>query len=210
MKTLPVSLDGTTDLPPGKIANVVTYLEMFAAPPRRTEPERPDLRFRRVAEPEVGWYRATIRTVGEAWLWFSPLVMPAERLAAIIRDPRVEVHALERGRETVGIAELDRRVAGEVEISFFGLAASEIGTGAARWLMNRTIEAAFRGTARRVWLHTCTFDHPAAVPFYRRSGFVPYKIAIEVTDDPRLAGFLPERAAPHVPLIRPPARGGKA
>ncbi len=129
--------------------------------------------------------------------------MPEASLAALLRNPLLEVHALERDGQTVGIAELDRRIAGEVEVSFFGVAASEIGTGAARLLMNRALERAFRGETRRVWLHTCTFDHPAAVPFYLRAGFRPFKFAIEVTDDPRLAGRLPETAAPHVALIRP-------
>jgi hypothetical protein len=55
-----------------------------------------------------------------------------------------------------------------------------------------------------VWVHTCTFDHAAAVPFYVRSGFTPFKFAIEVTDDPRLTGHVPVTAGPHVALIRPP------
>ena len=203
METLEILLDGYTDLPPGKIANVVTYLELLAPPAPWPEPQRPDLAFRRVAKPDVGWYRATIRSIGEAWLWFSPLVMPEAKLAALLGNPLLEVHALERDGETVGIAELDRRVPGEVEISFFGVVADEIGTGAARLLMNRSLALAFRGGTRRVWLHTCSFDHPAAVPFYRRSGFVPFKFAIEVSDDPRLKGQLPEAAAPHVALIRP-------
>lgn len=202
MATLTISLDGYTDLPPGKIANVVTYLEMFAPPAPWPEPDRPDLSFRRVAAPSVAWYKATIRLIGEKWLWFSPLVMPEAKLAALLRNPLLEVHALDRSGETVGIAELDRRVAGEVELSFFGVEGSEIGTGAARFLMNRALEAAFRGGTRRVWVHTCTFDHPAAVPFYLRSGFKPFKFAIEVTDDPRLSGRLPETAAPQVALIR--------
>lgn len=202
MKTLEISLDGYTDLPAGKIANVVTYFEVFAPPPPRPEPERPDLAFRHIADPDTGWYRETIRTIGEAWLWFSPLVMPEAQLVALLANPRLEVYALDRGAETVGIAELDRRVEGEVEVSFFGVAPSEMGTGAARWLMNRTLKEAFRHGPRRVWLHTCSFDHPAAVPFYLRSGFAPYKFAIEVTDDPRLKGYLPETAAPHVALIK--------
>jgi GNAT superfamily N-acetyltransferase len=202
MKTIEVSLDGYTDLPPGKIANVVTYLEMFAPPPPQPEPERPDLTFRRVANPDVGWYRTTIRDIGEAWLWFSPLVMPDAKLKALLRNPLIEVYALERAGQTVGIAELDWRVEDEVEVSFFGVASPEIGTGAARWLMNRTLAAAFGDGPRRIWLHTCSFDHPAAVPFYLRSGFTPYKFAIEVSDDPRLLGYLPETAAPHVALIR--------
>jgi len=203
MQTMEILLDGYTDLPAGKIANVVTYLEMFGLPAPWAERQRPDLALRRVIEPDVGWYRATIRSIGEAWLWFSPLIMPEARLEALLRNPLLEVYALERGGETVGIAELDRRLAGAVEISFFGVVAAEIGTGAARILMNRTLSLAFQGGTRRVWLHTCSFDHPAAVPFYLRSGFVPYKFAIEVSDDPRLAGQLPETAAPHVALIRP-------
>jgi hypothetical protein len=61
-----------------------------------------------------------------------------------------------------------------------------------------------------VWLHTCTFDHPAAVPFYLKSGFKPFKFAIEVTDDPRLFGRLPETAAAHVALIHPERDRGRS
>jgi hypothetical protein len=53
----------------------------------------------------------------------------------------------------------------------------------------------------RFWLHTCTFDHPAAVGFYSRYGFKPYMRAIEVSADPRLTGLLPRSAAPQIPLI---------
>jgi GNAT superfamily N-acetyltransferase len=208
METLEISLDGYTDLPPGKIANVVTYLEMLAPRPHQHGPDRPDLVFRRVPDPAVGWYRATIRLIGEKWLWFSPLMMPDAKLAALLRDPLREVHTLERDGKTVGIAELDRGVENEAEISFFGVAASEIGTGAARTLMNRTLERAFHNGTRRVWLHTCTFDHPAAVPFYLKSGFKPFKFAIEVTDDPRLSGRMPETAGPHIALIRPEKDAG--
>ena len=210
MATLEISLDGYTDLPPGRIANIVTYLEMFAPPSPLSEPDRPDLVFRRVPDPDVGWYKATIRSIGEDWLWFSPLVMPEARLAALIKEPSREVHALEREGETVGIAELDRRVAGEVEISFFGVTGSEIGTGTGRILMNRALVEAFKGGTRRVWLHTCTFDHPAAVPFYLGAGFRPFKFAIEVTEDPRLAGRLPETAGRHIALIRPKRDGRRS
>jgi hypothetical protein len=35
-----------------------------------------------------------------------------------------------------------------------------------------------------------------------KCGFRPYKRAIEVADDPRLRGILPEDAAPQIPIIR--------
>jgi len=54
----------------------------------------------------------------------------------------------------------------------------------------------------RVWLHTCTLDGPAALSFYMKCGFRPYKRAIEVANDPRIRGMLSEDAAPQVPIIR--------
>jgi hypothetical protein len=37
--------------------------------------------------------------------------------------------------------------------------------------------------------------------FYRKVGFVPYKRAIEIEDDPRVTGEMPRSAAPHVPIV---------
>lgn len=203
MTTIPLSLDGTTDLPPGKIANVVTFLE-------RTEysqsPEAlpPGLSLVRVANPSASWYRTLYRRIGENWLWFSRAVMPEDELAAIISSPSTVVLALERAGDAIGLVELDTTVAGEAEIVTFGVVPEETGIGAAKFMMDGVLAHAFSAGIRRLWLHTCTFDHPAAVRFYVRQGFRAFKFAIEVSDDPRLTGFLPEDAAPHVPLIRAP------
>jgi GNAT superfamily N-acetyltransferase len=201
MKTIPLVLDGYTDLPPGKIASVVTYLEMTAPPAERRIP-RPDLVVRWVPDPELGWYRDLYRRIGEAWLWFSRALMPDEELRRRIAHPATEIRALEGNSGALGLAELSRHVPGEVEIAMFGVVPEATGTGAARFLMESVLEAAWTSGVRRIWLHTCTFDHPAALRFYRRRGFQPYKLAIEVSDDPRLKGHLPETAGPHVPLIR--------
>jgi hypothetical protein len=65
-------------------------------------------------------------------------------------------------------------------------------------LLNR----AWDGSVARVWLHTCTLDCSAALSFYMKCGFRPYKRAIEVANDPRIRGMLSEDAAPQVPIIR--------
>jgi ribosomal protein S18 acetylase RimI-like enzyme len=75
------------------------------------------------------------------------------------------------------------------------------GKGAGRALMSHGLTAAWRRKPERIWLHTCTADHPAALGFYQKFGFVPYKRAIEIADDPRLTGQLPRDCAPHVPII---------
>lgn len=200
--TFPVLLDGYTDLPPGKIANVVTFLERTDPPAAAPAPNRA-FAVRHVVKPTVPWFRALYRRIGERWLWFSAAVMPDERLAASITAPTVEILALSRDGEDIGMAEIDFSKAGEAEIVTFGVVSEAVGTGAARHLMDQALSHAFRPGVGRVWLHTCTFDHPAAIPFYRKAGFRAWKFAIEVSDDPRLTGALPRETAPHVPLIDP-------
>ena len=197
-----LNLNGYTDLPPGKIAAVVTYLEMRRRPalspvrkPENWSLQRIDQDHRR--------YRALFRTIGEPWLWFSRAVMPDDRLAAILDDPKVEAYALHDGTADVGLLELDFRSEREVELAFLGLVPGFIGQGAGRFLMNEAIARAFAQPIERFFVHTCTLDSPSALPFYMRSGFTPYRRALEVADDPRLLGFLPREAAPQIPVLEP-------
>jgi len=195
--------DGFYDVPPGKVAAVVTHLEMRERAPLRPVPDSQGVTLRRVATPGSDWYRSLFRRVGaEDWLWFSRLVMDEAALAAILRDPLVEVHALGSGGEDLGLLELDFRQEGECELAFFGLAAELIGGGVGRWLMNRAIALAWRPGITRFHVHTCTMDSPQALPFYIRSGFTPVRRQVEIADDPRLSGLLPESAAPQVPILR--------
>ena len=40
--------------------------------------------------------------------------------------------------------------------------------------MQWAVEQAWSYSPRRVWLHTCELDHPAAEPLYRKVGFQAY------------------------------------
>jgi GNAT superfamily N-acetyltransferase len=200
MSTFPVLLDGYTELPPGKIANVVTFLEMTEPPPviRR---DVPGVSVERVERPEPGWYRALYSRIGEQWLWFSRAVMSDTDLRRLLQAPATRVLTARKDGLDLGLAELDYGVPGEVEIAMFGVVPEAVGTGVAHALMGSVLTRLFGEGARRVWLHTCTFDHPHALGFYRRCGFRPYKFAIEVSDDPRNTGHLPASAAPQIPLL---------
>jgi GNAT superfamily N-acetyltransferase len=197
--TIPLDLDGYTDLPAGKIATVVTYLEMRTRPEPRPVPAGP-WTLAGIGD-DVVRYRALFRRVGAPWLWFGRLVIGDAALRAILADPAVEAVALRRDGEDSGLLELDFRQAGACELSYFGLVPEAVGHGAGRFLMARAIERAFARPIGRFWVHTCTLDHPGAVAFYVRSGFVPYKRAVEVADDPRLTGLVPRDAAPHIPIV---------
>ena len=96
---LSVSLRGVTDLPPGKIAEVVTYLEMLDAPTRR---EAPTGGFTLERFSDVTRYRALFRRVGKQWLWMSRLVVPEAALRTILDDPAVEASRSARAGRTSG------------------------------------------------------------------------------------------------------------
>jgi GNAT superfamily N-acetyltransferase len=139
--------------------------------------------------------------VGADWLWFSRLTLADGALAAILADGDVEIFALRRDGRNVGMLELDFRRPGTCELVFLGLTGDAVGTGIGRTLMNAAIGRAWARPITRFWVHTCTLDHPGALAFYRRSGFVPFAVHVEVAPDPRLDGTLPRACAPHVPRL---------
>lgn len=192
--------DGYSDIPAGKLAAVVTHLEMTARPTLRPDPAG-GWSVRHVEAPPLDWYRDLYRRVGEDWLWTSRMLLPDAALSGIIQSPRVEIHALSHEGRDEGLLEMDFREPGQCEIVSFGLTAKLVGSGAGRWLMNRAQEIAWAHPIARLWLHTCTLDHPAALAFYQRSGFRPFRRQVEVVADPRLDGTVPRDAAKHVPVI---------
>lgn len=200
--SLTVSLTGTTDLPPGKIAAVVTSLEMFAPPPERPDPPGTEgFSLDRIDGSDIDRYLDIYRLLGERWMWFSRLVKPRAELAAILSDPAVELYAARVEGRDVGLLELDFRETGEGELTFFGLDEPVVGKGAGRWLMNRALALAWAKPIKRFWVHTCTIDHPGAISFYQRSGFKVFKRGIEIDDDPRLKGQMRADSVPHHPVI---------
>jgi len=193
--------DEYTRLQRGHIAAVITHLEMHAPPRLQPEPAGTPYQLRPIPKPGLDWYRFLYRTVGENWLWFSRLTLDDEALAKLIHDPAIQVHALRYNGRDAGMLELDARRFPDVEISFLGVVQELIGRGAGRFLLNRALEIAWARSPRRMTVHTCTLDHPRALGFYLRSGFIPYARSVEVADDPRLHGLLPRSAAPQIPIM---------
>ena len=62
-----------------------------------------------------------------------------------------------------------------VEIVYFGLLPEFMGRRLGGHLLTEAVERAWRSGARRVWLHTCSFDHPVAIPNYLSRGFTIFK-----------------------------------
>ena len=193
--------DFIIDVPSGKVASIITYLEMRTPPAPSMMACDAAFHLRPVSHLEPEWYRKLFLAVGKDWLWDCRLRLSDQELTSLLDDPAIDLFALEHEAEDKGFLELDRGNFPEVHISFVGVVPNLLGKGAGRFLMAKALELAWAHHPDRVTLHTCTMDHPNALRLYINLGFVPYKRAIQIAADPRLEGILPPTAGPHIPAI---------
>ena len=139
--------------------------------------------------------------VGSGWLWRDRLPWDRARWLAYLERPEVETWVMYVRGSPAGYFELERQ--GEsAEVAYFGLLPAFIGLGLGGALLTAAIARAFDLGAARVWLHTCTLDHPAALPLYQKCGFAPTGQQSTRIPDPRKAGVLPPDAGPDKILSR--------
>lgn len=193
--------NGVYDLPPGKVAMIVTHLEMTTPAPLRDATLPDGVTFGQV-KPTLEWYRDIFTRVGGLeWLWSGRLRAADTDVQVILDDPNVVIFTLSRDGLDEALLELDFRTKDACELAYFGVTPALIGTGAGSFLMNAAIRHAWAAPIKRLHVHTCTIDSPQALGFYIRSGFTVCKQQVEIDDDPRILGILPQSAGPHVPLI---------
>ena len=77
--------------------------------------------------------------------------------------------------EPAGYFELREHDDRSVEIAYFGLLPAFLGRGWGKFLLTQATHAAWRLGPVRVWLHTSTLDHAAALPNYLKRGFRPIR-----------------------------------
>lgn len=122
-------------------------------------------------EPDL--YRELYDGVGNEYHWRDRRSWSEQQLRAHLAKPGIGIWVLWQGTLPRGFFELARHDDGSVEIAYFGLMPAGIGQGLGRALLTRAIEEAWslRPEPSRVWLHTCTLDHPAALANYLARGF---------------------------------------
>lgn len=154
---------------------ITTYLEMLNRPAQIANETKDFGLIMRASKPTVSFYRFLYNTVGENWTWIDRKKLNDQSLKAIIQDEKVEVHVLYIKGVPAGYVELDFRQMDEVEIAYFGLMSEFIGQGLGENLLQWAIHNAWDRNIKRLWVHTCSLDHPGALKLYQKCGFKIYK-----------------------------------
>ena len=146
----------------------------------------PGLLVQRVLQPTPDLYRFCYRTVGEAYHWRDRWDWSDAEITAHLAQPEISLYVADGDDGFAGWYEL-RQVPEDasVEIAYFGLAPDAIGRGVGKHLLSCAVRDAWALGAKRVWLHTCTLDHPHARPNYEKRGFTAYKSESYEVAEPR-------------------------
>jgi len=153
-----------------------TYLELTDRAQLAAAGEPPaEARIERVHDCPASFYRYLYTEVGREWHWVDRAAWDDATIRAHLAKPAIAVFVLLVRGAPAGWFELAAGVEGAVEIAYFGILPEFRRRGLGKHLLGAAVERAFVGGARRVWLHTCTLDDPAALPNYLARGFRPYK-----------------------------------
>ncbi len=134
-----------------------------------------DLDISHCADCSIELFRSLYADVGGEYRWVDRLIWTDEEVRAYLADPAVSIWLLTVRGALAGYFELRRDADAGVEIAYFGLLPGFTGRRLGAHLLTEAVERAWSMGARRVWLHTCTFDHPAALPNYIKRGFTVFK-----------------------------------
>lgn len=113
--------------------------------------------------------------VGRRYRWIDRLDWTDEQARQYLDDPAVSLWLLTVEGTPAGYFELRRDAEGGVEIAYFGLVHAYTGRGLGGYLLTVATREAWKMQPTRVWLHTSTLDHPAALPNYLSRGFTILK-----------------------------------
>jgi GNAT superfamily N-acetyltransferase len=152
------------------------YLEM--RDPRDLRPRRSprtDIAMVRVTPPSPQLNRFFYTAVGADWHWTSRLPWTYQQWLDYLDRPELETWMLTVQSVPAGYFELEAQPGADVEIAYFGLLPPYVGCGLGSHLLTAAIERGWAMGARRVWVHTCTLDHPQALANYQARGLALYK-----------------------------------
>ena len=151
------------------------YLEMTAPSelrPRRSEDPR--FTIREAVVPQWRVNRFLYALVGEQWDWVDKRGWSDQQWQDYVSSGSLRTFLAFLEGNIAGYYELSRDESGSVEIAYLGLAPQFIGRGLGAALLTDALEKAWTWDAQRVWVHTCTLDHPAAVRNYEGRGMRVY------------------------------------
>lgn len=112
--------------------------------------------------------------VGKLWKWTDRLDWSIAEWNKWVERNELKTWILHFKAAPAGYFELNIQN-DDVEIAYFGLLPKFIGKGLGGGFLSYAVEKAWEFKKKRIWVHTCNYDHPNALKNYKARGFEIYK-----------------------------------
>ena len=112
--------------------------------------------------------------VGMLWHWTNRISWNEKQWRDWAESEDVQTWMLLLKGTPAGYFELEAQDTA-VELAYFGLLPQFLEKGLGGGLLSAAVEKAWEMKTKRVWVHTCSLDHPHALKNYKARGFQIYR-----------------------------------
>ena len=152
----------------------IWYLEMHKRKELRSKALPPDTQLVKFGTPLPAMNRFFYLEVGKKWQWTTRKSWTEQVWRDWADRKEIQTWMLLYQGTPAGYFELNTQEK-DVELAYFGLLPSFLGKGLGGGLLSAAVDNAWGTEIRRVWVHTCSLDHPNALKNYQARGFEIYR-----------------------------------
>lgn len=114
--------------------------------------------------------------IGKTWAWNDKSSWSDAQWLEYVECENLRTFVAYYDGVPAGYFELNENDVREIEIAYFGLLSEYCGRGFGGVLLTEALIEAWSLGPSRVWVHTCTADHVAALPNYQSRGMKVYQV----------------------------------
>jgi len=127
-------------------------------------------------KPTVDFCKFFYKEVGRNFFWRDRLKWSDQDWLDYINSHLLKLYILKHNNKLAGYYELlYNPKTSSMEISYFGIFKEFYGKGIGGHLLTDAILTSFNQKINKVWVHTCTLDHPNALKNYLARGMKVFK-----------------------------------
>ena len=152
----------------------IWYLEMLKRDELRPKGFPPETQLVKLEIALSALNRFFYLEVGKMWEWTEHQLWTDEQWRDWAEAETLQTWMLLFKGTPAGYFELSTQDR-DVELAYFGLLPPFVGKGLGGGLLSAAIENAWGAEIKRVWVHTCSLDHPNALKNYQARGFQIYR-----------------------------------
>ncbi|MCD6204202.1 MAG: GNAT family N-acetyltransferase [Candidatus Marinimicrobia bacterium] len=125
----------------------------------------------RLTRPDYRINRSFYLKIGRDWDWIDRKFWTDKQWREYADRPELETWIVYYQNDPAGYIECIYESGQTVQIAYLGLLPQYTGRGIGSYMTKYAIRQAFSAGTEKVWLSTCSLDHPAALKAYLKCGF---------------------------------------